>query len=85
MPIFTKMKSTNELVKLAVKGDKNALEELILSVQDMVYNLALRMLWHPEDAKDATQEILIKVVTNLSSFKGNSEFNTWVYRLATNT
>jgi len=43
------------------------------------------MLWHPEDAKDATQEILIRVVTNLSSFENRSEFNTWVYRLSTNT
>ena len=78
------MKSTEQLIKLAVEGDKKALEQLIVSVQDMIYNLALRMLWHPEDAKDATQEILIKVITNLSSFKFRSEFKTWVYRLSTN-
>lgn len=79
------MKSSEQLVKLAIDGDKNALEQIVLSVQDMIYNLALRMLWHPEDAKDATQEVLIKVVTNLSSFQHKSKFNTWVYRLSTNT
>lgn len=78
------MKSTKEQVSLAINGDKNALEQLIVSVQDMIYNLALRMLWHPEDAKDATQEILIKIITNLSSFKFESEFKTWVYRLSKN-
>jgi RNA polymerase sigma factor (sigma-70 family) len=42
------------------------------------------MLWHPEDAKDATQEILIRVVTNLGDFRGGSAFTTWVYQIATN-
>lgn len=79
------MKSTEQLIGLAIKGDKNALEQLIISVQDMIYNLALRMLWHPEEAKDATQEILIKVITNLSSFKFKSTFKTWVYKLSSNT
>jgi len=79
------MKSSEQLIKLAVTGDKNALEQLVTSVQGMVYNLALRMLWHPEDAKDVTQEILIKVITNLSSFQHRSEFKTWVYKLSTNT
>lgn len=79
------MKSTEQLIKLAIKGDKHALEQLVIAIQDMIYNLALRMLWHPEDAKDATQEVLIKVITNLSSFKFRSKFKTWVYRLSTNT
>jgi len=43
------------------------------------------MLWHPDDAKDATQDILIKVITNLGSFKYKSAFTTWVYRLASNS
>ncbi|MGB0523123.1 MAG: RNA polymerase sigma factor [Flammeovirgaceae bacterium] len=79
------MEELEEKVKLAVSGDKKALEKIVITIQDMIYNLALRMLWHPEDAKDAAQEILIKVITNLSSFKHRSTFKTWVYRLATNT
>ncbi|MCI4671825.1 MAG: RNA polymerase sigma factor [Bacteroidia bacterium] len=78
------MKAEEQLIKLAIQGDKDALEQLLISVEGMIYNLALRMLWHPEDAKDATQEILIKVLTNLGSFKYQSGFKTWVYKLSTN-
>jgi len=49
-----------------------------------VYNLSLRMLGSPHDAEDATQEILIKTMTGLSSFRKESTFSTWVYRIATN-
>ena len=77
-------KNLENLVELAVDGDRKALETLVKEIQDMVYNLALRMLWHPEDAKDASQEILIKVVTNLGKFQHKSTFKTWVYRVAAN-
>lgn len=73
-----------KLVTEAVKGNKAALEELITAIQDDIYYLALRMLCNPEDAKDAAQEILIKVMTNLSSFRFDSQLKTWVYRLAVN-
>jgi RNA polymerase sigma factor (sigma-70 family) len=75
---------TNENIELALNGDKQALESLLISVQDMVYNLSLRMLGSPHDAEDAAQEILIKIMTSLSSFKKESAFSTWVYRIATN-
>ncbi|WP_303869663.1 RNA polymerase sigma factor [Acetobacterium wieringae] len=75
---------TNEQIELALSGDKQALEILLGSVQDMVYNLSLRMLGSPHDAEDATQEILIKIMTSLSSFRKESEFTTWVYRITTN-
>jgi len=65
-------------------GDREALEGLVAAIQDRIYALALRMLWHPEDARDATQEILVRVVTHLSSFRGESAFTTWVYRVAAN-
>ena len=65
-------------------GDRDALERLVAAIQDRIYALALRMLWHPEDAGDATQEILIRVVTHLSTFRGESAFSTWVYRVAAN-
>ncbi len=77
-------KNLNILVKKANSGDKEALERVIHEVKDLVYNLSLKMLLFPEDAKDATQEILIRIVTRLSTFKGESRFKTWVYRVATN-
>lgn len=75
---------TNEKIELALNGDKQALESLLVGVQDLVYNLSLRMLGSPHDAEDATQEILIKIMTSLSSFRKESAFSTWVYRIATN-
>lgn len=71
-------------VQEAIYGDKKALERLVLEIKDYVYNLSLKMLLYPEDAKDATQEILIKVITHLSTFKFKCKFSTWVYRIATN-
>ena len=46
-------------------------------MRNQIYSLALRMLWHPADAEDATQEILIRIVTHLGSFRGESAFSTW--------
>ena len=79
---------TNEelltLIGKATAGDKESLETVILSVQDLVFNLSLRMLGTFPDAEDATQDILLKIMTHLSSFKGESTFSTWVFRIATN-
>ena len=81
-------KKTNEelqaLVNKATMGDKEALEMLITGVQDIVFNLSLRMLGTFADAEDATQDILLKMITHLSSFRGDSSFTTWVFSIATN-
>lgn len=81
-------KKTNEelqaLVDKAIAGDKNALETLIVGVQDIVFNLSLRMLGTFADAEDATQDILLKMITHLSSFRGDSSFTTWVFSIAAN-
>ncbi len=81
-------KRTNEelqaLVNKATAGDKKALETLITSVQDIVFNLSLRMLGTFADAEDATQDILLKMITHLSSFRGDSSFTTWVFSIAVN-
>ena len=69
----------------AKAGDRAALESVVRAVQQDVYGLALRFLWHPQDAEDATQEILIRVITGLGGFRGDSRFRTWVYRVACNT
>ena len=76
--------NTNDDIAAAVGGNPAALERILGAAQDPVYNLALRFLWHPQDAQDATQEILIRIMTNLSAFRGESQFGTWVYRIAVN-
>lgn len=76
--------SVETLVAQAKGGDRTALEEVVRQIQDKVYGLAMRMLSHPADAEDATQEILMKVVTHLATFRGDSAFTTWVYRIAAN-
>ena len=73
-----------ELITNCLNGDKKSVETLIKRIQGKVYNLSVRFLWNPMDAEDATQEILIKILTNLSKFRGESSFTTWVYRVATN-
>ena len=73
-----------ELVLLAKGGSRVALEELVVRHQSWIYNLALRMVHHPEDAKDATQEVLMKLLTRLSTFEGRSSLRTWLYRIAIN-
>lgn len=81
-------KKTNEelqaLVAQATAGDMKALETLVAGVQDIVFNLSLRMLGTFADAEDATQDILLRMITHLSSFRGESAFTTWVFGIAVN-
>ena len=72
------------LVDKATAGGKEALETLVAGVQDIVFNLSLRMLGTFADAEDATQDILLKMITHLSSFRGDSSFTTWVFSIAAN-
>lgn len=71
-------------IQAAVSGDSMALEEILCSLQDMVFNLSLRMLGLIPDAEDATQEILIKIMTHLSSFRQECSLTTWAFRIAVN-
>jgi RNA polymerase sigma factor (sigma-70 family) len=78
-------KLTDEmLVAFAMEGNRESLEKLIYRHQIWIYNIALRMVGNPQDAEDVTQEVLIKIITNLSTFKGKSSFRTWVYRIVAN-
>ncbi|MBI3753389.1 MAG: sigma-70 family RNA polymerase sigma factor, partial [Deltaproteobacteria bacterium] len=72
------------LVESAQKGDRGALEKLIVRHQAWIYNIAMRMVLNPQIAEDVTQEVLIKVLTKLSTFQGRSNFRTWLYRIAAN-
>lgn len=71
-------------VDAAKAGNKDALDRVVTNIQDRVHHLAMRILVDPEDAKEATQEILILVVTKLALFDGRSKFETWVYRVSVN-
>src|SRR6516225_9067821 len=73
-----------ELVEKARSGDRTALESLVLRHQAWIYNIAVRMVFHPHDAEEVTQEVLVKVITRLGTFKGQSSFRTWLYRIAAN-
>jgi RNA polymerase sigma factor (sigma-70 family) len=83
-PERTEMPSDEELATTAQAGNKDALETLVRRHQPWVFNLAVRMLWSRDLAEDATQEILVKAITKLSTFRGLSRFRTWFYRLAVN-
>jgi RNA polymerase sigma factor (sigma-70 family) len=74
--------SLDQLARRASEGDREALSALIRELQHPMYRLALRFLGHPDDAEDATQEILIRIVTRLGTFEGRSKFTTWAYTVA---
>lgn len=73
-----------ELVQRSLEGDRKALEQLIKRHQTFVYNVSLKLVLYPQDAEDVTQDVLIKVITHLSSFRGQSNFRTWLYRIVMN-
>lgn len=85
---FTEIEGSNQedivLVDRARNGDREALESLILRHQAWIYNIAVRMVFHPLDAEEVTQEVLVKVITRLGSFKGESQLRTWLYRIVAN-
>ena len=72
------------MVEQAKDGDRAALEKLVLRHQAWIYNIAVRMVFQPQDAEEVTQEVLVKVITQLSTFKGESQFRTWLYRIVAN-
>lgn len=73
-----------ELVAAATQGALAAIDKLLMSIQPGVFNLSVRMLGNRDDAADATQEILLKVITHLGSFRSESAFTTWVFQIARN-
>ena len=72
------------MIRLAADGDMAAFEQLVTTHQPAIYRLALRMTGNPEDAADMTQEAFIKAYNSLSSFRGDSRFSVWLYRITTN-
>jgi RNA polymerase sigma factor (sigma-70 family) len=73
-----------ELVDQVLSGNSKALNKLVDIHQAFIYNVAWKMTHSKEDALDLTQEVLIKVITKLSTFKKKSAFRTWLYRIVFN-
>ncbi|MGH3141940.1 MAG: RNA polymerase sigma factor, partial [Gaiellales bacterium] len=72
----------DRLARRAAEGDRGALSELVREIQHPMYRLALRFLGNADDAQDACQEILIRIVTRLGTFEGRSKSTTRAYTVA---
>lgn len=77
------MNQTDLIVQLQ-QGDASAFEELVNEYEEMVYNTAVGIVQHPDDADDITQEVFIQLYQSVSSFKGESKLSTWLYRITVN-
>jgi RNA polymerase sigma-70 factor, ECF subfamily len=75
--------SDSEFVQRARAGDLDAFEALTSRYERQVYSLALRLLRHEQDAEDVTQQTFLSVLENLTGFRGEASFATWVLRIAT--
>jgi len=69
------------LVERLKQGDEAAFKWIVETWQDMVYNTALGIVQNAEDAEDIAQEVFVQVYNSVSSFKGDSKFSTWLYRI----
>lgn len=74
----------NGVIRSVLGGNVNDFEKLVTAYEKNVYNLALRMVGDPDDAADITQETFIKAYRALGSFRGDSKFSSWLYRIASN-
>lgn len=73
-----------QIVRKVLEGDVNAFETLVVEYEKNIYAITQRMTGNAEDAADMTQETFIKAYNSLSSFRGDSKFSVWLYRIATN-
>jgi len=76
--------SDTELIESAKSGDRNAMAAIVTRYENRVYRLAIKMVKNEPDAEDVLQETFITVIRKLDSFKGDSAFGTWLFRVATN-
>ena len=72
------------LIQKSIDGDVGSFEQLIVKYNRYVYNIAFRMMGNEEDAKDMSQETLIKAFKSIKNFKMESNFSTWLYRITIN-
>lgn len=72
------------LIRRAQNGDRDALNELVISQQQYVYSIAMSVLHHPDDASDLTQDAFVRLFRSIRQYNGESRFTTWLYRLVVN-
>lgn len=82
---MTSDESDSQLVKRVQAGDKKAYDLLVIKYQHKITGLVGRFVFDPDEAKDVTQEAFIKAYKALASFRGESQFYTWLYRIAINS
>lgn len=82
---MSEQNDVQQLIKEAQKGNLEAFGSLIEQHERLVYNIAYRMFSNPEDVKDISQEVFLKVYRYLGKFDGKASFSTWLYRIAVNT
>lgn len=74
--------SDDRLISRALAGSSGAWTGLVQRYERRIYNYALRMVGHPEDALDLAQEVFMAVHRNLATFRGESTFASWLFRIA---
>ena len=79
------MTNETELIEQLKQGDETAFKTIVEQWKDMVYNTILGIVQNETEAEDLAQDVFIKVFEKISSFKGDSKFSTWLYRIATTT
>ncbi|HYE73860.1 MAG TPA: sigma-70 family RNA polymerase sigma factor, partial [Blastocatellia bacterium] len=76
--------SDDQLIARTLSGETDAFSLLVKRWERPIYGLTLRMLGRDEDARDACQEAFIAAFRNLSKFRGDAKFSSWIYRIALN-
>jgi len=74
-----------DIVKSAANGDVGSFEQLVLLHQDKVYSLSLKLIGSAQDAEDLAQEVFVRAYRHIASFRGDSDFGTWLHRITVNT
>jgi RNA polymerase sigma-70 factor, ECF subfamily len=78
------MATEMDVVRRAQNGDQGALSELVVQHQSYVYSIALGVMHDPSDAADMTQEAFVRLMRSIRTYRGDTKFTTWLYRLVTN-
>lgn len=78
------MNSQEDMIMRARQGDNDALAQLYRLYRDNVYRICLRMVRNPSDAEDLVQETFLRVINKIHTFRGDSQFTTWLYRVTKN-
>ncbi len=70
-----------EFIELLKKGDEEAFAQLVDAYQDNVFNTAISIIQHIQDAEDLTQEVFVQIFRSIKDFRGDAKLSTWIYRI----